>query len=129
MARTAPADNRGHPLLPNPPGLREEPAALFPLSGRADAMTPRILLIDDDARLASMVAEYLGNSGFEVETAGSLAAGRAKIASGSYDALVLDLMLPDGDGLDLCKELRSESRTRHLPLLMLTARGEPMDRI
>jgi len=92
-------------------------------------MTPRILLIDDDTRLASMVAEYLGHSGFEVETAGSLAAGRGKLAAGHYDALVLDLMLPDGDGLDLCRELRSESRTRHLPLLMLTARGEPMDRI
>ena len=92
-------------------------------------MTPRILLIDDDSRLASMVAEYLGHSGFEVETAGSLAAGRSKLAGGSYDALVLDLMLPDGDGLDLCRELRGESRTRHLPLLMLTARGEQMDRI
>jgi DNA-binding response OmpR family regulator len=92
-------------------------------------MTPRILLIDDDSRLASMVAEYLGHSGFEVETAGSLAAGRGKLAAGHYDALVLDLMLPDGDGLDLCRELRGESRTRHLPLLMLTARGEPMDRI
>ena len=69
-------------------------------------MTARILLIEDDARLASMVAEYLGPSGFEVDTAGSLAAGRSKLASGSYDALVLDLMLPDGDGLDLCKELR-----------------------
>jgi CheY-like chemotaxis protein len=76
-----------------------------------------------------MVAEYLGHSGFEVETAGSLAAGRGKLAAGHYDALVLDLMLPDGDGLDLCRELRGESRTRHLPLLMLTARGEPMDRI
>jgi DNA-binding response OmpR family regulator len=92
-------------------------------------MTPSILLIDDDARLASMVAEYLGHSGFEVETAGSLATGRSKLAAGHYDALVLDLMLPDGDGLDLCRELRGESRTRHLPLLMLTARGEPMDRI
>ena len=92
-------------------------------------MTPRILLIDDDARLASMVAEYLGNSGFEVETAGSLAAGRELLAAKHYDALVLDLMLPDGDGLELCRELRGASKTRHLPLLMLTARGEPMDRI
>ncbi len=92
-------------------------------------MTPRLLLIDDDARLASMVSDYLGQCGFEVETAGSLAAGRSRLAGASYDALVLDLMLPDGDGLDLCRELRSESRTRQLPLLMLTARGEPMDRI
>ena len=76
-----------------------------------------------------MVGDYLGRAGFEVETAGSLASGRDLLAANSYDALVLDLMLPDGDGLDLCRELRGEARTRHLPLLMLTARGEPMDRI
>lgn len=92
-------------------------------------MTARLLLVDDDARLASMVGDYLGRAGFEVETAGSLAAGRALLAAGAYDALVLDLMLPDGDGLELCRELRSSQRTRHLPLLMLTARGEPTDRI
>ncbi len=93
------------------------------------AMTARLLLIDDDARLSSMVGDYLRGSGFEVETAGSLAAGRERIAAETFDALVLDLMLPDGDGLDLCRELRANPRTRHLPLLMLTARGEPMDRI
>ena len=93
------------------------------------AMTARLLLIDDDARLASMVSDYLRQSGFDVEIAGSLAAGRVRLAAGSFDALVLDLMLPDGDGLDLCRELRAEARTRQLPLLMLTARGEPMDRI
>ena len=89
----------------------------------------RLLLIDDDARLASMVGDYLGQAGFAVEVAGSLAAGRALLAADAFDALVLDLMLPDGDGLDLCRELRGQARTRHLPLLMLTARGEPMDRI
>ena len=92
-------------------------------------MTSRLLLIDDDARLAAMVKDYLGPAGFEVEPAASLAAGRAALAEHSYDALVLDLMLPDGDGLDLCRELRAQPRTRHLPLLMLTARGEPLDRI
>ncbi|MEY4564693.1 MAG: hypothetical protein RLZZ618_3970 [Pseudomonadota bacterium] len=92
-------------------------------------MSARLLLIDDDARLSTMVADYLRGSGFEVETAGSLAEGRERLAGPPYDALVLDLMLPDGDGLDLCRELRSQARTRQLPLLMLTARGEPMDRI
>jgi len=92
-------------------------------------MTARLLLVDDDARLASMVGDYLGRAGFEVETASSLAAGRTLLAAGAYDALVLDLMLPDGDGLELCRELRSSQRTRQLPLLMLTARGEPTDRI
>ena len=59
----------------------------------------------------------------------SLAAGRARLALQHFDALVLDLMLPDGDGLDLCRELRAHPATRQLPLLMLTARGEPTDRI
>jgi two-component system, OmpR family, phosphate regulon response regulator OmpR len=89
----------------------------------------RVLLIDDDARLSTMVGDYLRAGGFEVEAAGTLAAGRERLATGQFDALVLDLMLPDGDGLDLCRELRAQPRTRHLPLLMLTARGEPLDRI
>jgi DNA-binding response OmpR family regulator len=93
-------------------------------------MSSRVLLIDDDARLSAMVGDYLRAGGFEVETAGTLAAGRERLAAQQpYDALVLDLMLPDGDGLDLCRELRHNARTRHLPLLMLTARGEPLDRI
>ena len=92
-------------------------------------MNPRLLLVDDDTRLASMVGDYLRHAGFEVEAAGSLAAARERLGAETYDTLVLDLMLPDGDGLDLCREIRSDARTRHLPLLMLTARGEPMDRI
>ena len=92
-------------------------------------MTPRLLLVDDDARLTAMLADYLRAAGFNIEAAATLAAGRAQLAAQTFDALVLDLMLPDGDGLDLCRELRTDPRTRHLPLLMLTARGEPMDRI
>jgi DNA-binding response OmpR family regulator len=89
----------------------------------------RLLLIDDDARLTDMVGGYLRQNGYEVETAGSLAAGRERLKHTPPDALLLDLMLPDGDGLDFTRELRSDARTRRLPLLMLTARGEPMDRI
>jgi DNA-binding response OmpR family regulator len=89
----------------------------------------RLLLIDDDARLTAMVGDYLRQSGYEVEVAGSLAAGRQRLEREPLDALVLDLMLPDGDGLDLCRELRGSPRHRGLPLLMLTARGEPLDRI
>ena len=92
-------------------------------------MTPRLLLIDDDARLTAMVGEYLGAAGYSVVSAGSLAAGRRQLQAESFDALVLDLMLPDGDGLELCSEVRASPRTRGLPLLMLTARGEPLDRI
>ncbi len=89
----------------------------------------RLLLIDDDTRLTDMVGRYLRGNGFEVDTASSLAQGRNSLQDGLYDALVLDLMLPDGDGLDFTRELRSQPRTRRLPLLMLTARGEPTDRI
>ncbi|KAB2873337.1 MAG: response regulator transcription factor [Burkholderiaceae bacterium] len=92
-------------------------------------MSTRLLLIDDDARLTAMVADYLSANGFDVQAAGSLAAGRELLRQGPFDALLLDLMLPDGDGLDLTRELRADARTRRLPLLMLTARGEPPDRI
>lgn len=95
----------------------------------AETMSPRLLLIDDDARLTGMVGDYLRGHGYEVDTAFSLAQGRDRLRQLSYDALVLDLMLPDGDGLDLTRELRAEARTRRLPLLMLSARGEPTDRI
>ena len=110
------------------PALR----GLLPQPHRADAtslMSSRLLLIDDDARLSAMVGDYLRGAGFEVHTAGTLAAGRERLSAELFDALVLDLMLPDGDGLDLCRELRGHARTRQLPLLMLTARGEPLDRI
>ena len=92
-------------------------------------MNERLLLIDDDARLSTMVGDYLRGHGFEVDCAGSLAAGRERLQRVAYDALLLDLMLPDGDGLELTRELRADARLRRLPLLMLTARGEPMDRI
>ena len=91
--------------------------------------TQRLLLIDDDARLAAMVGDYLRNAGFEVDVAATLAAGRERLHDAAYDALLLDLMLPDGDGLEFTRTLRGDARSRRLPLLMLTARGEPMDRI
>jgi DNA-binding response OmpR family regulator len=92
-------------------------------------MNQRLLLIDDDARLSAMVGDYLRGHGFEIDCAGSLAAGRERLRQERYEALLLDLMLPDGDGLELTRELRADARLQRLPLLMLTARGEPTDRI
>jgi two-component system phosphate regulon response regulator OmpR len=92
-------------------------------------MSEHILLIDDDLRLSAMVGDYLRSHGYVVSNAPTLMAGRELLARQACDALVLDLMLPDGDGLSLCKELRASPRTRALPLLMLSARGEPTDRI
>lgn len=89
-------------------------------------MASRILLIEDDARLAEMVSEYLGEAGFRVAVAAAGRAGLERLTREPYDALVLDLMLPDMDGLEVCRELRAKS---DLPVLMLTARGEAMDRV
>ena len=89
-------------------------------------MAERILLIEDDSRLAEMVSEYLGESGFRVSIATGGRAGLERLARESFDALVLDLMLPDMDGLEVCRELRAKSDT---PVLMLTARGDAADRI
>jgi len=89
-------------------------------------LAERILLIDDDARLAAMVSEYLGAAGYRVTTAASGASGLERLGAQSYDALVLDLSLPDMDGLEVCRRLRARS---DLPVLMLTARGEATDRI
>jgi DNA-binding response OmpR family regulator len=86
----------------------------------------RILLIEDDARLARMVEDYLGEAGFRVMHAASGGAGVAMAQRESFDAIVLDLMLPDIDGLDVCRQIRSRQQT---PILMLTARGDAMDRI
>ncbi len=89
-------------------------------------MGERVLMIDDDAALARMVAEYLGSRGLAVTVAGTLGQGEALLKSGGFDLLILDAMLPDGDGFDLCKSWRQQSQ---LPILMLTARGDDVDRI
>src|SRR5262249_17196774 len=89
-------------------------------------MSYRILLIEDDTRLATMVADYLGEAGFRATLAGSGAEAQRQLRREQFDAIVLDLMLPDRDGLDLCKRIRAES---NIPLLMLTARGDPLDRV
>lgn len=87
-------------------------------------------MIDDDAALAGMVAEYLQARGVRVTTVGTLAAGRKRLRRGSWDALILDLMLPDGDGTDFCREMRARGDAlAALPVLMLTARGDEVDRI
>jgi two-component system, OmpR family, phosphate regulon response regulator OmpR len=86
----------------------------------------RILLIEDDPRLAAMVSEYLGEAGFRVSHASTGTEGLALNRRETFDALVLDLMLPDIDGLDVCRRVRDHQDT---PILMLTARGDAMDRV
>ena len=69
----------------------------------------RILIIDDDARLATMVADYLGTSGFSVERRLTGLDGLAALDRESFDAVVLDIMLPDLDGFEVCRRLRARS--------------------
>ncbi|MEP6881219.1 MAG: response regulator transcription factor [Dokdonella sp.] len=92
-------------------------------------MSVQLLLLEDDRRLAEMIGQYLGQAGFTVhkETLGTRALSR--LDSGGFDAIVLDLTLPDGDGLDFCREIRARGALSALPILMLTARGDAADRI
>jgi DNA-binding response OmpR family regulator len=89
-------------------------------------MNVRVLLVEDDARLAGMVADYLGEAGIRSAIAGTGREAQRLLKRDAFDAVILDLMLPDTDGLDLCKHIRAEST---IPLLMLTARGDPLDRV
>ena len=89
-------------------------------------MEQRVLLIDDDTRLAEMLATYLGDRGLHLAHAPDANSGIEKIKSSDYEAVLLDIMLPDLDGFEACKRIRAIS---DVPILMLTARGEETDRI
>ena len=89
-------------------------------------MAERVLIIDDDARLAAMVSDYLTAARFVVERRFTGREGLAAIDRMEFDAIILDVMLPDSDGFEVCRNIRTRSQT---PVLMLTARGEEMDRI
>ncbi len=93
-------------------------------------MTQHLLMIEDDHRLAGMVGEYLTQSGFAVRHAPDGASGLAAVQDGPVDLILLDLMLPDADGLDICRRIRAlPGDTARVPVLMLTAKGDAMDRI
>ncbi|ACA17945.1 two component transcriptional regulator, winged helix family [Methylobacterium sp. 4-46] len=89
-------------------------------------MAERLLLIDDDRRLAAMVAEYLSAEGYAVACQPTAREGHDALRRERFDAVILDVMLPDGDGFELCRQIRTHSR---VPILMLTAKGEDTDRI
>jgi two-component system phosphate regulon response regulator OmpR len=89
-------------------------------------MAERVLVVEDDPRLAEMLSEYLGRAGFRITVAPLGATALRQFDETEYDAIVLDLMLPDMDGLSVCRQIRTKSDT---PVLMLTARGDAIDRI
>lgn len=91
-----------------------------------DAIAIKALLIDDDVRLAAMVRDYLGDNAFDVTVAHNGTDGLNLFDAKSFDLVVLDLMLPDIDGLEICRQMRT---IKDVPILMLTAKGDPLDRI
>lgn len=93
-------------------------------------MNQHLLMIEDDARLAHMVCEYLGQSGYTVAHAGDAQSGLTALQGKPPHLVILDLMLPDMDGLEVCRRIRAlPGALAATPVLMLTAKGDPMDRI
>ncbi|WP_225772657.1 response regulator transcription factor [Pseudomonas sp. Marseille-Q5115] len=86
-----------------------------------------LLLIDDDVELCELLSSWLSHEGFQVRACHDGQSARRALAESAPAAVVLDVMLPDGSGLELLKQLRAEHA--ELPVVMLSARGEPLDRI
>ncbi len=91
-------------------------------------------MIEDDHRLAAMVRDYLAQQSFVVTLAEDIAQGFAFLQREPFDLVLLDLMLPDGNGLDVCRQIRALPSTAsttspNVPIVMLTAKGDPMDRV
>src|SRR6266571_3141260 len=87
---------------------------------------PLILVVDDDREIRTLLSEYLAGNGFRTAEAADGAAMWKALDATRIDLIVLDLMMPGEDGLQLCRNLRAKS---NLPVIMLTARGQPIDRI
>ena len=88
---------------------------------------PHILVVDDDREIRTLLGRYLDGQGFRVSVAADRRECEQKLGSGQFDLLVLDVMLPDGSGLDICSGLRD--RKPHMPVILLTALKEDVDRI
>ena len=87
---------------------------------------PHILLVEDEVRISEPLAETLERDGFTADVAGTVAQAWERLTAIAPDLILLDVMLPDGDGRDLCREIRRDS---DVPIIMLTARGEESDKI
>ncbi len=95
--------------------------------GVVKGMRHKILVIEDSVDIADLVALHLGDMGCEVKTAGDGSTGLQLARAGGYDLIVLDLMLPGLDGLEVCRRLRGQADTT--PILMLTAKSSELDRV
>jgi len=92
-------------------------------------MAKRIVVIEDEADIVGLVTHYLEKEGYRVTAVGDGAKGLQQIKTDPPDLLILDIMLPEMDGLEICRRVRAGSTTASLPIIMLTARGEESDKI
>jgi two-component system phosphate regulon response regulator OmpR len=90
---------------------------------------PHLLVVDDDARLRELLRRYLSENGFRVSVAADAADARANLAGFAFDLVVLDVMMPGENGIDLTRALRAQGHPQRLPILLLTAMAEPEDRV
>jgi two-component system OmpR family response regulator len=91
--------------------------------------TPRIMVVDDDAEIRELLQAYLEKNGMRVDAVADGEEMWRRLSEAAPDLVILDIMLPGADGLALCRDLRARPETAELPIIMLTARGEDMDRI
>jgi DNA-binding response OmpR family regulator len=89
-------------------------------------MKPKILIIDDDDKLTRLLIRFLGDFGFAVSSAATPYKGLRQLQQNSFDLLILDIMLPEMDGFEVCRKIRQKSA---IPIIMLTARGDVTDRV
>jgi DNA-binding response OmpR family regulator len=92
-------------------------------------MSRRALVVEDDADIVELVTHYLEGEGFAVDSVGDGKAALERLLADPHDLLILDVQLPGLDGLALCAEVRRDKRTRQVPIVMLTARGDEADRV
>jgi DNA-binding response OmpR family regulator len=89
----------------------------------------RALVVEDDPDIVELMTHYLSREGWTVEAERDGRSALARLRRGGLDLVILDLQLPGLDGIEVCTELRRDPKTRHLPLIMVTARGDETDRI
>ena len=92
-------------------------------------MPARILIIEDEPDIRKTIDYNLSKESFEVFQASSIAEGEQSIVDNAPDAIILDLMLPDGSGLTLCRDIKSDPKTSHIPVILLTAKADEVDRV
>jgi two-component system phosphate regulon response regulator PhoB len=92
-------------------------------------MTSRVLIIEDEPDIRKTIDYNLSKESFRVFQAGSIAEGEKSILENTPDVIILDLMLPDGSGLTLCRDVKSNDDTKHIPIILLTAKADEVDRV